>query len=113
MDSVKRITSQSNDSKLPHIEFENINSGRGTLNTEIDELKSNKSGIKFQQDDILFGKLRPYLKNWYLAQEVGIAVGDFWVLRPKKIPLFIYYLIQTYRFYSILNFKNKLATGLK
>lgn len=102
-DSVTRISNQDNDSQLPHIEFENINSGQGTLKKGMDELKSNKSGIKFQKKDILFGKLRPYLKNWYLALNPGIAVGDFWVLRPNKSALFTYYLIQTNRFYSISN----------
>lgn len=102
-ESAKRVSDKESNVKLPHIEFESINSGRGTLNKSIDKLSSNKLGVKFQTNDILFGKLRPYLKNWYLAQCPGIAVGDFWVLRANKSSLFIYYLIQTDRFYSISN----------
>lgn len=102
-DYVTRISNHDSNPQLPHIEFENINSGEGTLNIGLDKLTSNKTGIKFQKNDILFGKLRPYLKNWYLAQQSGIAVGDFWVLRPKSSSLFFYYLIQTNRFYSISN----------
>lgn len=39
-------------------------------------------GISFDRNDILFGKLRPYLAKVYLAQSPGQAVGDFFVLRP-------------------------------
>lgn len=41
-------------------------------------------GIKFGCDDILFGKLRPYLAKVYLAKSCGQAVGDWFVLSPKK-----------------------------
>ena len=39
-------------------------------------------GVAFEQGDILFGKLRPYLAKVHLAQFAGEAVGDFHVLRP-------------------------------
>ncbi len=108
-DVVKRINDKDDNPELPHIEFENIISGNGTLNKNIKNLNSKKIGTKFQKEDILFGKLRPYLKNWYFAKENGIAVGDFWVLRAKKISVFVYYLIQTEKFYSIAN----LSSGSK
>ncbi len=41
-------------------------------------------GISFQDDDILFGKLRPYLAKVYLSNFSGSAVGDFFVLRIIK-----------------------------
>lgn len=106
--AVDRISKQSSDPELPHIEYENIESDLGKLNTALVKLHSNKKGIIFRKNDILFGKLRPYLKNWYLAEFKGIAVGDFWVLRSDKY-LFIYYLIQTSRFFSISN----ISTGSK
>ena len=39
-------------------------------------------GIAFAADDILFGKLRPYLAKAYRAESTGEAVGDFHVMRP-------------------------------
>lgn len=42
-------------------------------------------GIAFQPGDLLFGKLRPYLAKTWLADRPGAAVGDFLVLRPKRI----------------------------
>ena len=42
-------------------------------------------GIAFRQEDILFGKLRPYLAKVWLADKSGQAVGDFFVLRPRAV----------------------------
>nr|WP_256440572.1 restriction endonuclease subunit S [Jeotgalicoccus sp. WY2] len=67
-------------------------------------------GVKFNSGDILFGKLRPYLKNWLLADFDGIAVGDFWVLRPNdNNSELIYALIQGEKYQQIAN----LSTGTK
>ncbi|GBU08848.1 hypothetical protein AwDysgo_21790 [Bacteroidales bacterium] len=38
-------------------------------------------GIAFKKDDILYGKLRPYLCKVWLAEFNGSAVGDFFVFR--------------------------------
>ena len=39
-------------------------------------------GVAFDEGDILFGKLRPYLAKAYLAKSSGEAVGDFHVMHP-------------------------------
>lgn len=76
----------------------------GQLNKDISKKKSNKKGLLFDKGDILFGKLRPYLKNWLLADFSGVAIGDFWVLRPENVDNgFIYFLIQTPAFSLISN----------
>ena len=52
----------------------------------------------------MFGKLRPYLQNWLLCEFDGIAVGDFWVLRPQNVTSkFLYYLIQSEAYQSVAN----------
>ena len=89
---------------LPYVEFEDINSGIGTLNKNISQKGGHKKGILFETGDVLFGKLRPYLQNWLLCQFKGIAVGDFWVLQPQNVsPAFLYYLIQSKAFQSVAN----------
>ena len=89
---------------LPYVEFEDINSGIGTLNKNISQKGGHKKGILFETGDVLFGKLRPYLQNWLLCQFTGIAVGDFWVLQPQNVsPAFLYYLIQREAFQSVAN----------
>ncbi|MGH4036793.1 MAG: hypothetical protein ACRQFF_02970 [Sphaerochaeta sp.] len=94
----------SNEIGLPRIEYEDINSGQGTLNKNISDKYSTKQGMAFQTHDILFGKLRPYLKNWLLAYFPGIAVGDFWILRGLETDSsFIYTLIQSDAFEKVAN----------
>ena len=89
---------------LPRVEYEDIEAGQGTLNKDLKEKVSTKKGIVFQYGDILYGKLRPYLKNWLFAWFSGIAVGDFWVLRSNLVShSFIYRLVQTPAFDYIAN----------
>lgn len=104
IDIVDRITETSNKIGLPRVEYEDINSGLGTLNKDLSGKYSNKQGVLFRADDVLFGKLRPYLKNWLIADFSGIAVGDFWVLRGFETDSsFIYTLIQSDVFDKVAN----------
>ena len=96
--------------KLPGVEYEDINSGQGTLNKDITKKSIRKRGIFFQPFDVLFGKLRPYLKNWLYPNFKGVAVGNFWVLYSKLLePSFIYGMIQTQKFQNVAN----LSSGSK
>ena len=99
-----RNTQTSSEAHLPKIEYEDITSGTGRLNKDIFKKSSSKIGMRFEKSDVLFGKLRPYLKNWWMAEFDGIAVGDFWVLQPAAATSsFIYCLIQTEEFERIAN----------
>lgn len=101
---VDRISVSSSDDTLPRIEYEDIVAGQGILNKDVYQKDSDKSGIEFAPGDILFGKLRPYLKNWLLADFKGVAVGDFWILRPNQTCSdWIYTLIQTEAFQIVAN----------
>lgn len=101
---VDRISISTTKNELPRIEYEDIISGSGKFNKDINKKISSKQGIEFKSGDVVYGKLRPYLKNWFLSDFDGIAVGDFWVFRAKKInEKFIYYLIQTNHFEIISN----------
>lgn len=89
---------------MPRVEYEDVIVGTGTLNKNLDEKKSTKAGLAFEQGDVLFGKLRPYLKNWLLPDFKGIAVGDWWVLHSNdNDSKFLYYLIQTNSFMDAAN----------
>ena len=101
---VNRSTEMACISELPRVEYEDIISGIGLLNKDITKKQSNKSGLLFSQGDVLYGKLRPYLKNWLIPSFSGIAVGDFWVLKPENSDSgFIYRLIQTKQFDNVAN----------
>lgn len=105
-----RISTQGNKVGLPRVEFEDIVSGKGLLNKNIFNKSCNKKGVHFKPNDTLFGKLRPYLKNWLLAEFEGVAVGDFWVLRSIDCDSkFLYSLIQSDNYQTVAN----LSTGTK
>ncbi|MBQ2681339.1 MAG: hypothetical protein IJF97_05320 [Eggerthellaceae bacterium] len=94
-----RITKMSDEPGLPRVEYEDINPGQGTLNKDLAIKESTKTGIEFMVGDVLYGKLRPYLMNWLYPQFKGIAVGDFWVLRPTDTDgSFLYRFIQSEHF---------------
>ena len=108
---VSRLSKTSNNESLPNVTYDDIKSKENSLNKDITELTHGKKGIHFNKDDILVGKLRPYLGNILLARFNGIAVGDFWVLSPKdnNISSFLFDLIQTSKYKYISN----LSSGSK
>lgn len=64
----------------------------------------------FDDNKVLYGKLRPYLHNWIAPNFNGVAVGDWWVLNPCGMNRdFLYTVIQTEKFDTVAN----LSTGSK
>ncbi|VWL98411.1 Type I restriction modification DNA specificity domain protein [Collinsella intestinalis] len=103
-DLTDRVSIQSSDPDLPQVEYEDIISGEGTLNKDLRDKEGGKTGIKFYAEDVLYGKLRPYLMNWLYPQFNGVAVGDFWVLRVTGCDSsFLYRLVQTDSFQRLAN----------
>lgn len=94
------------------IELEHLSSDNGSLlgSVKSDNQKSIKN--KFFRGQILYGKLRPYLRKYYLADFTGVCSSEIWVLTPKSkelSPYFLYFLIQSERFNNHVN----LTTGTK
>ncbi|WDL78785.1 restriction endonuclease subunit S [Helicobacter winghamensis] len=73
---------KSNDSDFK-VGLENIESQTGKY-ISTNEVVFEDSGIYFYKNDILFGKLRPYLAKVFLADREGVCVSEFLVLTPKK-----------------------------
>ena len=89
---------------IPSVEYEDVVAEEGRLNKDIRLKETVKSGITFDGSQVLYGKLRPYLHNWLNPDFAGIAVGDWWVLKPINMDKnFLYYLIQTRQFDDIAN----------
>lgn len=88
---------------LPKIGLENIESKSGKL-IETDSDFAGQ-GVRFKPNDILFGKLRPYLAKVWIANFDGQAVGDFYVFRSKKDinPEFAKYRILDSSFIEVTN----------
>ena len=74
------------------IGLENIEGKNGRFVKTDTEFEGN--GIAFKKDDIVYGKLRPYLQKVWIAEFEGNAVGDFYVFSVKgnAVPTYIKYL---------------------
>lgn len=62
----KRASTSNAREELPRIEYEDIIAGTGLLNKDLLAKRSKKKGLEFHKGDVLYGKLRPYLHNWFL-----------------------------------------------
>ena len=75
-----RLLTEKTDRRDHPVALENIESWTGRFISTETEFQG--EGIAFDANDILFGKLRPYLAKAYRAEFSGEAVGDFHVMRP-------------------------------
>lgn len=102
---VERVSTTGTSGKeLASVEYEDVVSEQGLLNKNIYQKETIKTGVRFSGEDVLYGKLRPYLHNWLNPDFPGIAVGDWWVLKPINIDKnFLYRLIQSPHFDDMAN----------
>lgn len=75
-----RLLTEKTDRRENPVALENIEGWTGRFISTNTEFQG--EGVAFTVDDILFGKLRPYLAKAYRAVSPGEAVGDFHVMRP-------------------------------
>lgn len=91
-------SNKGDEQKRDFITLEHINSVTGDLVEDFEWVKR-KSGeyYTFKSGDVLFGKLRPYLRKYYLVDRDGCCGTDFMVLRPKSDVKnkFLYYFLQS------------------
>ncbi len=88
----------------PCVEYEDVVTEEGRLNKNVRMKEVQKAGIIFNGTQVLYGKLRPYLHNWLNPDFGGVAVGDWWVLKPIETDKnFLYRLIQTSLFADVAN----------
>ena len=97
------LISEKSQTDLPKIGLENIESWTGKYLKTSTEFEGD--GEVFEVNDILFGKLRPYLAKVLLASFSGKAVGDIFVFRSKDeiIPGYGHKLILSKPFIEITN----------
>lgn len=69
--------------RLRYISNEDIESWTGKLLTESPQ-STESDGRRFQTDDVLFNKLRPYLAKVYHAAFDGVSSGELLCLRPSE-----------------------------
>ena len=99
-----RSSNASSDPTLLNVEYDDIVSGQGILNKDLNDKAGGKSGLLFEPGDVLYGKLRPYLQNWLLPAFTGIAVGDWWVLKPDEVTSnYLYTMVKSEAFSTVAN----------
>jgi type I restriction enzyme, S subunit len=91
---------------LKCLELEHFEQGTGNILGYVNssEQKSNKN--KFVEGQVLFGKLRPYLKKYWLTEFEGVCSSEVWVLNSKSKKCtneFIFRLVQSNRFIQVAN----------
>ncbi len=79
------------------IELEHIQSSTGRLNEQ--GFESTQAAIKtvFRKGDVLFGKLRAYLRKYWLAEFDGVCSTEIWALQPRgklRSSAYLFYTVQ-------------------
>ena len=95
--SPERLDPQTSGNGTLLIELDDIEPGTGRLlrRETVEEAVSMKS--VFRPGDVLFGKLRAYLRKFWLADSSGLCSTEIWVLRTQghHSPKFIRYLVES------------------
>lgn len=100
---VSLSTSKKNRDNEFYIGMENIQSwtGKYVSTTEID---SEGTCSIFENNNILFGKLRPYLAKVYLTENNGVCSSEFLVLKNfNGILRYLFYVLLSYKFIDLVN----------
>lgn len=100
---VSLSTSKKNRDNEFYIGMENIQSwtGKYVSTTKID---SEGTCNIFEDNNILFGKLRPYLAKVYLTENNGVCSSEFLVLKNfNGILRYLFYVLLSYKFIDLVN----------
>lgn len=91
--------------KFKCIELEHITSGSGLITGSIPSSEISSTKNRFTKGDVLFSKLRPYLKKYAFAEDDGVCSSEVWVLKPGENTdgRYLFYLIQTDSFITNAN----------
>ena len=102
------IKENSKENSLPYIGLENIESGSGRYINTTSEVEGMAN--RFCKNNVLFGKLRPYLSKVYLAEKDGICSTEFIVYDTKSNNCrFIHKLLLSQAFIEVVNSFPKLS----
>lgn len=90
---------------LPCIELEHLEQQTGQIIGYANSNEQNSVKSVFHKGDVLFGKLRPYLRKFALPEYDGVCSSEIWVLHPESNidSTFLFYLIQSESFIAAAN----------
>ena len=88
----------------PCVELESLSQNTGKLLETFSALDQKSIKNKFIAGEVLFGKLRPYLRKYLHAEFEGVCSSEIWVLRGKSVTnAYLFHLIQTHKFIQAAN----------
>ncbi|CBG70022.1 putative type I restriction enzyme fragment [Streptomyces scabiei 87.22] len=84
----------------PLVELEQVESGSGRLVGKSQAADAISLKAVFRPGDVLFGKLRAYLRKFWFADVAGLCTTEIWVLRarPGVDSRFVRSIVETERF---------------
>lgn len=87
------------------IELEHIDSGTGKITGVQSSARVVSLKSRFTATDVLFGKLRPYLRKYAYPKFDGICSSEIWVFHPTEYitSSYLFYLIQSEWFINEAN----------
>ena len=95
-----------NSDELKCIELENIDSEVAQINGWVSSREQKSTKNIFRKGNVLFGKLRPYLKKYWFATFDGVCSSEIWVLQANAETItekYLFYFIQSDEFISVAN----------
>ncbi len=101
----KEKYSPKQDETLPCIELEHLEQQTGQILGYANSKEQNSVKSVFHKGDVLFGKLRPYLRKYAYPNFDGVCSSEIWVLHPVDDvdSSFLFYLIQSEDFVAAAN----------
>ena len=101
------------DKNFPCIELEHIGQITGRLLGHTDSQNQTSTKNHFHNGEVLFGKLRPYLRKYLHAEFEGVCSSEIWVLKAidnKRVDHgYLFYMVQSHNFIEAC----KATTGSK
>lgn len=96
-----------------YLALEHVQSWTGVARPLEGEVEFASTVKRFVADDVLFGKLRPYLAKVTRAHRAGVCVSEFLVLRSRKELILPAYLEQLLRCKRVIDLINSSTAGAK
>lgn len=88
------------------IELEHLSQGGGSILGYIDSAEQKSMKNEFDEGDVLFGKLRPYLRKYWLAKFRGVCSTEIWVFRVMSdicTKEYLFNIVSSYNFIQKAN----------
>lgn len=89
---------------FPCVELESLSQNTGKLLETFPSSGQKSIKSAFKKGDVLFGKLRPYLRKFHHAETDGVCSTEIWVMRGRTVTNgFLFHLIQSHKFNQAAN----------